>query len=47
MKIRWSKFGLAAYKKAGDEMKALGFRALREIIALYRTVTSAIEQEHK
>lgn len=30
-KIRWSKFGLDAYKKTGDDMKALGFCLLREI----------------
>ena len=28
---KWSGFGLDAYKKTGEQMKALGFRALREL----------------
>jgi hypothetical protein len=30
-KIKWTSVALDAYKKTGDEMKALGFKALREL----------------
>lgn len=31
MKLKWTKFGLDAYKKTGDQMRALGFKPLRDI----------------
>ncbi len=31
MKSKWSGLAIDAYKKSGEEMKAMGFRALREV----------------
>lgn len=30
-KIKWSGLAISAYKTAGEQMKSLGFRALREV----------------
>jgi hypothetical protein len=31
MKLKWTKAAIEAYKKTGEQMKGLGFRALREV----------------
>jgi len=31
MRIKWSGLALAAYRKTGEQMASLGFRALREV----------------
>lgn len=31
MKINWTQLAIDAYKKTGEQMKSLGFKAIREI----------------